>query len=110
MSELTEELARVIYPEAYGLDAYDIVDDVPVAQAEARLYASRAAAWLVEHPGQNLYQYIAWHAGTGVADADFLRRVCICKYQPGAGGGDRIRHELCRLCGGNFPLWHQWCR
>jgi hypothetical protein len=47
--ELTEELARVIYPEAYGLDADDIVDDIPVAQAEARLYASRVAAWLGEH-------------------------------------------------------------
>lgn len=46
--DITEELARIINPEAYADEAGEFMD-VPLEQATARLYASRVAAWLTDH-------------------------------------------------------------
>ena len=65
--DLIDELAKVIYPEAFADDAADIVEDVPVARAEARLYASRVAEWLNAHDrvvAERAYERFSLEAGT----------------------------------------------
>lgn len=52
MTEQIDILARVIIPEAFADDAEDMVDDVPVARAEAHLYASRVVGWLAAHDAE----------------------------------------------------------
>lgn len=47
---LEAELASVVHPEAF--DPHGYVEDVPVAQAEARLIAGRVISWLEGHDRQ----------------------------------------------------------
>jgi len=50
-----------------------------------------------ERPAK-VYISLSGHARPGYSDVDLLRRVRLRRHQSGAGCGDRLWDELCRLC------------